>query len=357
MKKRFLFWASNQHSEQDQKRIVALALDESKNIVHRFVLTAADSNHEIFSLISSRWIDAEDITLPIESAIDTFPLTATTNLCPEGFICKQKTELDRTHTQWMFMVLSWKHFQNFDLELQELEEKLSKTEDFSSSMWAAMKKYWSTVQEQLKEEHLFYTHANQLKVRVNKAFELLKRLREQKNKEFEKESSDNAELLKQRLQEIESKIRDPKTQHRGLFNNLKTIQEDLKVAKLAHKTRNKLWSTIDTLFKELKKNQSVNPNELNRLNNRIKGLKDAIAKMEQSIGRDKNEEDRNNKKIDNSRTSQLESQLVVLKQKMVQDRIQSKSIKLADMQKTLSSLQRKADKMNQKMKSVAQEEE
>ena len=50
-----------------------------------------------------------------------------------------------------------------------------------------------------EEEHLFYTHANLLKARVNKAFERLKKLRDHKNKEFEKESIDNTELIKKRI--------------------------------------------------------------------------------------------------------------------------------------------------------------
>lgn len=357
MKKRYVFWAIPENPEQDQKRIVALALDESKNVVHRFTLTAADSNHEIFSLISARWIDADNLTLPIESAADSFPLSASTNLCPDGFTGQNKVELNRTHTQWMFMVLSWKHFQNFDLELQELEEKISQLSTFSSQMWASMKKYWATVQEQLKEEHLFYTHANLLKSRVNVAFDLLKGLRDKKNKEFEKESSDNAQVLKQRLQIIETKLKEKKDQSQQLFNALKTVQEDLKIAKLARKTRNQLWDKIDVLFKELKKTKQANPNELNRLKNRIKGLGDAITKMEKSIQRDKTEEGRNLKKIENPRTSQLESQLISLKQKMIQDRIQSKSIKLADMQKTLGSLQKKAQKIETVLQDTSKEEE
>ena len=143
----------------------------------------------------------------------------------------------------------------------------------------------------------------------------------------------------------------------GLFNELKTIQQYLKVAKLSRKSRNQLWDKVDDLFKELKKKRKVNPNELNRLKNRIQGLEAAINKMEKSIQRDKSEEGRNSKKIDNPRTSQLESQLISLKQSMVLDRIQSKSVKLADMHKTLASLKKKADNMQKEMHQNLQEEE
>ena len=77
------------------------------------------------------------------------------------------------------------------------------------------------------------------------------------------------------------------------------------------------------------------------MNRRIEGLKNAIAKMNQSISRDNKELTTLLDKVNSSNTGQIETQLSELRAKIIKDRINSKNDKLVDMNQTLTDLENK----------------
>jgi len=137
---------------------------------------------------------------------------------------------------------------------------------------------------------------------------------------------------------------------------LKKIQNEFKSGKFTKGDRTQIWNRIDGAFKKVKeKKYGANADSGgNRLQKRYDGLLTAMDKMGQSIQRDKNDLNFQNKRINNA-DGQLEAQLREAKLLMIEERIRSKEEKLADMNKTKAELESKLE--SQKIKEAKREKE
>jgi hypothetical protein len=144
-----------------------------------------------------------------------------------------------------------------------------------------------------------------------------------------------------------------------LFDELKDIQKKIREVKLNRDHRNKIWDKLDATFKVLKEKRfgpetADDNNPLVRIQKRYEGLMAAIDKMESSVGRDVEELNFQNGKV-NTSFGQLEAQIRQAKVAMIEERVRSKKEKLTEMYATKTELDRKMEQLQEKEKRKADE--
>lgn len=345
MKRKLVLWGAN---EKDEKLLLALELNEEKNEVNIYSVPEEAATQDLYTDLTGKWKSGQEIAFPENHTKIVRPLTVAESLLPDNIKVDRTDVISRAQAEWHFIVLSAKMYEIYKSELGDIKEKVDNVSEYSDSLWNELKGYWTKVLEQVKEKTLFREHANSLKETTNTLFDRMKELRKESEALFEKKSKEIKASYIESLDEIEGKI-DKGLGFKPIFDDLKGLQNKLKKEELTRGDRNNIWNRIDKAFKKIKEVKfgdseggSQNQSGASRLERRYKGLQNAISKMEQSIKRDKNELDFQNKRI-NSTGGQLEMQLRQAKHAMILERVNSKQEKLDDMYKTKVDLEKKIE--------------
>jgi hypothetical protein len=361
MKTKLVLWAIQTTNEQpEEKVLLALELHPDENKVSAWVFGGETANQEFHDQLMNQWRKGEAIAFPDTATKFTQDLSASSQLLPESLRPEKEELLKRSQTEWLFIVLSTKVYRAYLAELDDLHESINKLEFYDKASWDTMKTFWEKVQSQINDQNLFREHSELLRERTNAIFAQMKQLRSVEDTAFETEARKNYDDTVARLENIEGQLGSTDTSR--LFEELKQIQREFKNLKLTRSLRSDLWNRIDESFKIIKGKKfgattvASQPNEKPevRLSRRIEGLNDAIQKMEESIIRDKEELGIQNKKIASPDSSQLETQLREVRAKLIQERIDSKNVKLDDMRKTLIELSSRSK--NTETETVVEEE-
>lgn len=338
MKTKLVLIANREINEVAEKVILAYELNAETNKVLSWTFEGEHVTEEFTKALMEQWRKGEAVAFPEGVNPKEIVLSASAQLLPEGVKTDREELLSRTQTEWMFIVLSTKLYKNYQVELEELQQKVDGLKSYSKDMWESMKGFWSKVQTQVSEQNLFREHTNTLRNRTNEIFAQLKQMRSEEDAQFESEALVNYEKIDALLKPIEAKIEEAKVDFQKVFEELKGVQNKFKGAQLTRNLRSKLWERIDNSFKVVKSKRSPDSSPENRLVRRIDGLKGAIQKMERSIERDERDLSSQMSKINSGNARQLETQLREVRAKLIRERIESKSKKLADMHKTLAEL-------------------
>lgn len=339
MKSKLVLWGKN---PEEQKVLLALSLQEDDKKVSIYVFPEEVITVELENQLHKDWKAGDEVNFPAETKKFEKELSLVNDLLPEGFSAERDDLVKRAQTEWHFVILSSKLFQTYVSEVHEIKDRVDALESYQPNVWEELKGFWDKVQSQIVEKNLLRDHANELREHTNNLFSRLKELRKEVDKMFNEESKANFESFGESLKEIEERISNGLSLH-VIFEDLKSLQKKFKNLKLSKDHRNKLWSRLDSAFKEVKEKRfGDSPNKdtspLARLEKRLKGLNEAINKMERSIKRDKQERSQQEKGTA-SAFGQLELQLREAKMTMIDERISSKETKLNDMLKTRKELE------------------
>jgi chromosome segregation ATPase len=348
MKTKLVLRGQKGGEENAEKVLIAIELIADENKTECWIFEDALATEELADQLMTAWRKDEAVAFP-EGALNLKnELSASGNIVPEGYTVTEKDDLiKRTQTEWLFIVLSTKLFKSYEAELNELQEKVEKMPKYGKEMWEELKAFQNKIQAQVQEQNLFRDHTNILRERLNELFGVLKNLRQKDDNAFENAAKDSFDKVTSVLNQIDEALEKNSGEWAKWFDKLKNLQQELKTMKLTRENRVELWARIDKAFKDVKErrfgNKSIETNSgvsaESRLQKRIEGLKLAIQKMQNSVERDENELDFQNKKLNSVNASQLETQLREVRSKMILDRLSSKKEKLADMNKTLADLE------------------
>jgi hypothetical protein len=381
MKTKLVLWATKPATAVEgdaanapQKVLLALSLSPEENKVKTRIIEGDDATPELAKALIQNWTKGEEVEFPAAMSVTESELSPKLPLLSEDFVADQPDLLSRMHTEWLFLVLSNKLFQAYLSEIDELHTKVDVLEKYSKSAWDMLKTFWDKVQQQVSEKSIFRGHTDQLRERINVLFSRLKELRAQEDEAAEAAARKGFDAFVGRIADAEQAIEAASNNNETsrIFDTLKNIQHDFQPLRLSKNLRNELWNRIDTAFKTLKEkrnpsgasnnnsNNSSNNNNNNkeqaeeRLSRRVEGLQQAIAKMQESVNRDKSDLSAINGRPSNSTgNSQLESQLREVRSKMVQERMDSKQLKLDDMLKTMKELEVQIERIQQREKAAA----
>jgi len=347
MKTRIVMWGSN---DKDQKVLIAIALRAEDNVVDIFTFPFESTTEEFYNLMLNEWREAHEVPFPEGFTHITRPLTASDSLLPPELKVDRADIIQRAQTEWHFVVLSNKLYQSFLNELKEIKEKLTGSDNYKNPLWEEMKETWEKIQKNIFDKTLMREHGQQLREMTNDIFTQLKDMRKNLDTEVDRVSKGFADKFNAKLDEVEEKIKGG-LGLQPLFNDLKRMQQEFKDADLSRGDRAKIWKRIDNAFKVVKEKKfgeksTKDTSALDRINRRYEGLLSAIDKMEKSIRRDDKDKHFQDDRIANT-DGQLEAQLRMAKLKMIDERVNSKNEKLAEMLKTKIELE---DRINREKK-------
>jgi hypothetical protein len=363
MKTKLVLWASKTvaatETEQpkEQKVLVALELLPEENKVKTWIIEGEAATSELSKTLMDTWRKGEAVAFPETTTVSEQELSASGALLPESLQAENQDILKRSQTEWLFIVLSNKLYQSYLGELDDLHGKIEKLEAYNKGSWDALKGFWDKVEGQIREGNIFRDHTEHLRERANELFTMLKQLRAAEDSVFEREGRKTYDSMLARIVAVEEALANANETFK-LFETLKAIQNDFKTLKVSRNLRTELWNRMDEAFKAVKekRNPSNNNNSNNnnnkdkdnsdeRLVRRIEGLRDALSKMQSSVDRDKSDLAFLSQRPSNSLgNSQLESQLREVRAKLIQERIDSKQVKLDDMLQTLKELETRVQK-------------
>jgi hypothetical protein len=345
MKKRIICWGKN---AENQKHFFAFDLQTKENRVQIHVIPAGVLTQEFENLLANQWRNGGEAQFPEETLTFTSDLTVTEPITPEGYELDNPALLKRSQTEWNFMVMSQKLADLYHQEVEDIKEKIEGLQSFDNPVWESLKTFWEKVNGQIREKNLLRHHANELHDQTNSLFERMKELRKKMDSEFRAISENNKNQITSVMEEIEQKI-ESGLSLQPLFNQLKKVQNDLKKLELTKGHRRKLWDRIDKAFKTVKakrfgdKGEAESQGAKSRLQHRYEGLLDVIHRMERSIQRDRNDLSFQADRV-NSTSGQLEAEIRKAKIQMIEERVNSKQVKLDDMVKTKNELEKRLEK-------------
>jgi gas vesicle protein len=361
MKTRIVMWGSN---EKDQKVLIAISLRAADNVVDVFTFPFETTTEEFYNLMLNEWREAHEVPFPEGFTHIIRPLTASDSILPEGLKVDRSDIIQRAQTEWHFVVLSNKLYQSFLHELEDIKEKLKSADNYKNNLWEEMKESWEKIQKNIFDKTLLREHGQQLREMTNDIFTQLKDMRKNLDTEVDRVSREFADKFNTKLDEVEEKIKSG-LGLQPLFNDLKRMQQEFKDAELSRGDRAKIWKRIDNAFKAVKEKKfgeksTRDTSALDRLSRRYEGLMSAIDKMEKSIRRDDKDKHFQDDRIANTE-GQLEAQIRMAKLKMIDERVNSKNEKLAEMLKTKVELEERINREkkfleDQKKQQVMKEE-
>ena len=355
MKNRIVFWGKNENSE---KFLLALELLADEGKVNVISFPEALVSEEFNQTLTKEWRDGKTVDFPEGFTSTLVELTVTGSILPVGITAEKMDLVTRAQAEWNFSILSSRLFRSYQSELNEFKDKVERALNFDKNMWDELKSFWDRVQEQARDKSLFREHSEHLRQETNELFGKLKDLRGKLDEEFDRTSKTLYEDIVAKLGDIENKVREG-IRLQPLFDELKDIQKKIREVKLNRDHRNKIWDKLDATFKVLKEKRfgpetADDNNPLVRIQKRYEGLMAAIDKMESSVGRDIEELNFQNGKV-NTSFGQLEAQIRQAKVAMVEERVRSKKEKLTEMYATKTELDRKMEQLQEKEKRKADE--
>jgi hypothetical protein len=355
MKNRIVFWGKNENSE---KLLLALELLAEEGKVNVISFPEALVSEEFNQTLTKDWRDGKTVDFPEGFTSTLVELTVTGSILPKGITAEKMDLVTRAQAEWNFSILSSRLFRSYQSELNEFKDKVERALHFDKNMWDELKSFWDRVQEQARDKSLFREHSEHLRQETNELFGKLKDLRGKLDEEFDRTSKTLYEDIVAKLGDIENKVREG-IRLQPLFDELKDIQKKIREVKLNRDHRNKIWDKLDATFKVLKEKRfgpetADDNNPLVRIQKRYEGLMAAIDKMESSVGRDVEELNFQNGKV-NTSFGQLEAQIRQAKVAMIEERVRSKKEKLTEMYATKTELDRKMEQLQEKEKRKADE--
>lgn len=358
MKTKLVLWGTKGTEETTEKVLLALELHPDDNKVSTWAFEGELATEEFSEQLLNQWRKNEAVAFPEGVTAKEDALTSSVNLLPEGITLEKDEILQRTQTEWIFIVLSTKLFRNYETALDELKEKVDALTVYDKKLWSDLKEFWANVQTQARDQNLFKEHTSSLGDKTNEMFARLKELRSVEDAAFEVVAQENFDKIVVQLAKVEETLKEANPHLQNLFEALKGIQRDFHGIKLTRTLRSKLWDRIDAAFKAVKAKRFPGGGSAEgRLSRRIDGLQSAMDKMQSSIDRDTRDYKFQTKKLESGHAGQLEIQLAEVKAKMVKERMDSKQRKLDDMLKTMDELNGRLAKMQaQAAKDKAQAE-
>jgi DNA repair exonuclease SbcCD ATPase subunit len=341
MRNKAVIWGTN---GQNEKVLMALELKEAENKVFIYVIPEPKASDELISKLNETWRENKgEVEFPEGHTVVTRELTVSENILPDDLKADRPDQVTRAQTEWQFIVLSSKLHKVYQQELEGLKEKVGALSEYDNAIWQNLKAFWDKVQEQSRERNLFRSHADELRDTVNQLFDDMKGIRKKADAEFSEVSGKILAEINEKMAEIEAKIEKGSNKMHIIFDELKQLQSKYRTAKLTNEHRGKAFDRIDAGFKAAKEKRfGADANEgslVDRHNHRLKGLLEAMNRMKDSARRDEQELEFQRKKVQ-STEGQLEAQIRQAKIKMVEERLNSKLERIADMEKTKADVER-----------------
>ena len=335
MRDRIVLWGA----DKDEKKIlISIQLQEQMNQVHINIIPESAVNTELEKKIRKEWIEGQDDILPKEARLIERSLNEE-HLLPEDIKTIQTELIRKTEKEWQVYVLTNRLFLATKIEFEALKSEVERLDEYDNAVWNKAKDFSNKIKNYALDSQLRRSQTNEIRSALDKVFDKLKSLQNSAKEAYKDTSTKLSTDFSERIVKILDKSKSANNA-KNAFENLKTLQMEFNKTKLLPNDWKRVKKEMNDAFEQIK---SLRKNAWDeRLGNRVNGLKSAIEKMENSINRDKESADYQNKRKGSSRATQLEEQLRNAKIQLIEERIKSKTVKLDDMKVTLKNLLKKS---------------
>ena len=349
MRDRFVTWGTL----EDSRRLFTFELDADEAQIIRRVVPATASNEELLQTIINAWNNHTTMPFPEGTKTERIPLQASGTIVPDGADVDDKVRVASAEREWPSDIVSAQLRRQFRAEFEELHDVVGNLTVFDEGVFERLKGVWNKVQSELTNKVIRYEHTHELRKLSDELFAKMKDFRRGKEKEVRSKSKELKKDFRELLAGAQTRL-EKKENLRGLFNDLKKIQEAISKASLSRDDRNSLRKSIDQLFKATKSEINATGQDAGilteqrvRLEKRLNGLQSAIKRMKHSVHRDNQDIFYENRRIERA-GNQLAEQLGAAKMGMLKERASSKQVKLDDMLSTEADLQKRLDKIKKR---------
>ena len=356
MRNRIAVWGRD---AQEQRILITVELQVKDNIVRIQTYPEKEVTDEVYKKFMDQWRKGDGGDLPEPDRTVARELSVTEGLLPEDLKAEQTDMIIRAQTEWHFHVLSAKLADTYKAELAEIEDRVERASEYSSDLWNQAKQFWQKVQGQLQDKTLLRDQGTEIRKRVDKTFDELKKMRDVLNEQYKEESTKQVAKFAGMLEKAEADI-EQGTHLNKVFNQLRDIQRKFHNVKFTKNDRDAIYKRIDKAFKDVKEKRGQGSGgkeggAVGRISSRLEGLLRAIERMTKSINRDKEDLKFEHRRIERT-DGQLEKQIRQAKVVMIESRISSKQTKLDDMLKTKAQLEKKVEQEKKRAEKQAKKD-
>lgn len=331
MRKRFLL----EGEQNEQPIFIAVEFKDEKVSVFLHLFSKVETELKILQ----EWVKTgEKLPKSLQSLERTIQ---DENLLSEDIKVEQVGKVRDIEIAWSDNLMQTRMLQGFDGELLLLKDKVSTLEDYSQEVFDECGDFWSRLLVFKQENNGIDSKLiDNYKFELDILFEALKSLR----KDFKKEQSAKAVEAKAdlllKLELIETKLKD-KPNYKSLIERLKEVRAGLIKSGLRQNHYAEIDEKINSLFEKMGAAKAKVNN--GKFEKRITDLEAIVNKMKKSLDWDKKElsKEENNKKY---AEQVFQIKLIDAKIGLINIRIKEKEEKIKDINSTLTSLKKKANK-------------
>lgn len=328
----------------ERKALLAIYLnvEEKEVVIHAFPKEQVDKklNDELFA-----WKNGAPFIFP-QSDLVWHIDAHSESILPREIRVDKPEFIQRAQLAWGKLLMSTRLFKVCKEEIVLHKTLVTTTPEFNQKLWDKTKDLWQKYSEMLKAHDLTWDQAELLKAEVNETFDILKEL---KSKKIQEEKNQNKAVIKG----FEKAIEDQKAlliypeEWPQIHENLRKIQADLKASTLRIHEKKPFFEKIDEIYQSLKsykKTQDVThvKDRLDKLTKILKGIETTLVKDKESLAFQQE------KLSHYTKGKNSPNQFGGLLQ-IIQNRIDEKEVKVADIKKTMAQLEKR-------LKDVAQAE-
>jgi hypothetical protein len=327
-------------NKEEQDLLLAFELQEAQFKVILHLIPMNTLKQDQIAFLEKDWVEGAEYSL-LENTQTISPDLNDDSMLPQDILSQETGKIRMQQNAWALRLLTNKLWESYLLELEELKKRAKELVNYDRNLFDQAKSFWERVLERRKERDISQEKLEEIKNEVNGIFEALKNFRKSENQLFDKESAEKRAELLGRLQQFREQI-SADTNFKQLFEDLKKLQDSIKDGRFSKADFQLIRKAFDDAFRflQLKRDDFYS----NKNQDRIRGLNDALQKIEKSLERDKKDIEYFSRKIESPKVNQLEAQLIKVKLNLLKDTAASKEEKLADIRKTLNKLSRQMEK-------------
>lgn len=327
----------------DRKALLAIYLDEENHKVHVYAFPREIANKELQDSLFL-WKNGGDYAFPADAI--HWELDANgESVLPEDVRVDKPEFITRAQELWTKKLMSTRFYKVFHEEIDLLKQKMEVNKEYQQELWDAAKLLWDKISTYRKNNELTWEQTDSLKNDINSIFDTLKAV---KRIDVEKTSEHTQKLFKSLTIKIdEQQARLIYNDEWGsIFDKLKTIQSDIKEATLRWEEKRKLFDKINDVFDTLRKYRKSE--FVNRTKERISQLTKTIEGLQQSIDRDKENQNLQIEKLAIYTKGKLSVEEMKKRFNIITDKVSEKEQKIKNIQKTIQQLHKELQKDEEK---------
>ena len=332
MQERLVLWGT---IGNNIKSLLAIYLDDANNevLIHAFPKEQVTEQvqNDLFA-----WKNGAKYSFPQNDLIWHIDVNGD-SLLPREISVEKPEFIQRAQENWSKFLMSRRIFQVCKEEIVLHKTFVQAGKKYEQANWDKTIQLWNKYTELLKSHELTFDHSRLLKAEVDDIFEILKTQKFQERQESQEKEKKALREFDKKLEALKALLIYP-DEWNSIHEQLKGLNEELKILPVKHEARRKLFEKIDVIYKSLRSYKKTQNKA--HLEKRLADLNRIVKSIDKSISRDqKNLEEQQQKIAFYTKGKGLNNGMNGLLQ-ITQKKIDENVEKAKDIRKTIAKLEK-----------------